>query len=309
MYERMNTKRVIPLAAVVLFLILAYAFRFRQSPQPRITGSSPARVRVAVSFYPLLFLTSQIGGNLVDIVTLVPPGTEPHDFEPSTRDVADIQSVSLLILNGLGVEPWADKVKQTLPRSVPVLTVSDTIVPESTGKSPDPHLWLDPLYAKQISRRIADGLVAADPSHTDTYRTNLSMLERRLDELDASFKDGLATCQRREFVTSHAAFGYIAARYGLRQIAIAGISPDREPSLKELGEIAAFAKSNQVKYIFFETLSSPKLSEAIAREAGAETLVLNPIEGLTQQEQSAGADYISIQRENLTNLRRALSCN
>ncbi len=164
------------------------------------------------------------------------------------------------------------------------------------------------MLAKKEAQKIARAIITIDPTNKNFYENNERNLEKRLDALDTSFQDGLRECQQKNFVTSHSAFGYIASRYGLKQIAISGLSPDQEPSPKELAQVAQFAKNNNVTYIFFETLISPKLSETVAREIGAKTLVFNPLEGLTKEDEAAGKDYFSVQQDNLANLRIALIC-
>ena len=147
-----------------------------------------------------------------------------------------------------------------------------------------------------------------DPSHADIYQANAAVLTNSLDALDLEYRSSLATCAQKNIVTSHAAFGYLSKEYGLTQIAIAGLSPDAEPSAKDLAEVTQFVKKNTIGYIFFESLTSPKLSETIAREVGAKTLVLNPVEGLTQEEMTDGKTYFTVMQENLVNLKTALLC-
>jgi zinc transport system substrate-binding protein len=268
---------------------------------------------VVASFYPLYFFASQIGGDKAEVTNITPAGAEPHDYEPSTQDIVHIEKASILILNGGQLEAWGDKVKEDLKgKYVEVVTAADGLanqeVQEEGELIKDPHVWLDPVLAKKEIQTIAQAFIKVDPANTDFYEANEKSLESKLDLLDQSFKVGLQSCQQKNIVTSHAAFGYIASRYGLKQVSISGLSPDQEPSPKQLADVAQFAKANNVKYIFFETLISPKLSETIAKEVGAKTIVFNPLEGLTSDEQSAGKDYLSIQQDNLASLRVALEC-
>jgi len=178
----------------------------------------------------------------------------------------------------------------------------------SPAASVDPHIWLDPINAQTVVSNIADTLIKADPGNEATYRANSDKVRADLGTLDDQYKEGLKSCKRKEIITSHAAFAYLAKRYGLVQVPLTGLSPEAEPSPARLQEIVQFAKDHNVKYIFFETLVEPKVSEVVAKEVGAQTLVLNPIEGLTDAQVKAGADYMSIMRDNLANLKTALEC-
>jgi zinc transport system substrate-binding protein len=179
---------------------------------------------------------------------------------------------------------------------------------ENGNQRQDPHVWLSPLLAKLMIDRIARGLSSVDSFNQQYYLARAETLKTKLNELDSLYRLGLAKCATRDIITSHEAFGYLAASYGLKQVAITGLSPDAEPSPRQMTEIASFAKQNNIKYIFFESLVSPKLAETIANEIGAQTLVLNPIEGLTKGEQSQGKDYFILMKENLANLEKALQC-
>ena len=256
------------------------------------------KIQVVASFYPLAFFTERIGGNLVQVKTITPPGTEPHDYDLSAQDIAAIEHANLLVLNGY-VETWGEKIRENL-RDTKIRMV---IAGEGLFSGTDPHLWLDPVLAGQESEKIADALISIDPTNASEYRKNQTALVADFDQLDAKFRIGLQTCTRQDIITSHAAFGYLASRYGFRQVPIAGISPDEEPPAQTLANIAKFARENAVKYIFFERLVSPKLADTIATEVSAQTLVLDPLEGI-----STGKDYFTVMEENLKNLKTALEC-
>jgi len=169
----------------------------------------------------------------------------------------------------------------------------------------DVHIWLDPSRLATVGDKLADRLAAVDPAHAPDYRTRAAAVRKDLENLDREYADGLRTCQRREIVTSHAAFGYLAARYQLRQIPITGLSPEEEPLPQRLAEVAAEARRYGATTIFFETLVSPKVAEAVAREVGATTAVLDPVEGL---EPGSTEDYVAVMRANLATLQKALGC-
>jgi zinc transport system substrate-binding protein len=271
------------------------------------------RLRVVTSFYPLYFFASEIGGDRAEVLNITPAGAEPHDYEPTAQDIADIERANLIVLNGGGLEAWGDKIKQVIdPRKTLVVTVGDglaTAQVEEDGETVvDPHVWLSPVLASQMVDKIAISLMQSDPANAVYYEGNAAALKVKLADLDTAYRAGLAQCAKKDFITSHAAFGYIASSYALRQVPISGLSPDAEPSAKQLIEVAQFARQNDVKYIFFEELVSPKLSQTIATEVGAQTLVLDPLEGLAAEDIAAGKNYLTVMQENLANLKTALQC-
>ncbi|MFZ2979333.1 MAG: zinc ABC transporter substrate-binding protein, partial [Candidatus Magasanikiibacteriota bacterium] len=264
-------------------------------------------------FYPLYFFASQIGGDKAQVINITPAGIEPHDYEPKAQDMAKIENSSLLILNGGGLESWGKNVEINInPEHTKILTVGDGLlnrqITENGKESIDPHIWLSPEVSIKIVDKITEGFISVDFVNKDYYLANADILKERLSNLSLSYKQGLSNCVGKNIITSHTAFGYLAATYGFNQVSIAGLSPDAEPSTKQLVDIVKFAKLNNVKFIFFESLVSPKLSETIANEIGAQTLVLNPLEGLTADEVTQGKDYFSEMQNNLLNLEIALQC-
>ncbi len=265
--------------------------------------SQQGKLRVVASFYPLYFFAKEIGGDRITVTNITPAGAEPHDYEPTTRDIAGIEQSDILVLNGQ-LEAWGDKIKENLKGKKTIIVVAgDGLV---TGN--DPHVWLDPVLAKKEAGTIANAFQKKDPINALYYQSNMVKFGEKLDALHLEFQKGLATCRQKNIVTSHAAFGYIATRYNLKQVPIAGLSPDEEPSPQKLAEIAQFTKANNIKYIFFESLVSPRLAETVARETGATTIAFNPLEGLTHEQETQGADYFLLQRQNLDNLTVALAC-
>ena len=299
------------LLLVVLLIIggLAYAGFRQNKPTPAAAG----KIQVAASFYPLYFFAAQIGGDKAEVTNITPSGGEPHDYEPTAQDIAQIENSRLLILNGFGLEAWGNDIRQNLnPAKTFLVTASDGIISHQLTEEGqtmiDPHVWLAPELAKTMVDNIAVGFIKADPANAPYYQNNAAQLKNKLDQLDAAYRAGLANCQLKDIVTSHAAFGYLAQAYGLNQIAIAGLSPDAEPSPEQLAEIVKQARADKIKYIFFESLVSPKLSQTIATEIGAQTLVFNPLEGLTKDEIAQGKNYFTVLQDNLINLQTALEC-
>lgn len=276
------------------------------------TFSDTEKWSITTSFYPLYYFTSQLTGTHAEVITITPSGVEPHDFEPTARDIARIADSKLLILNGRGLEPWGNRVREEVnANGTQVIEVGNSVattLSSEEGSGLDPHIWLNPVLAEQEVLIISNSLISLDPLHQDEYKQNTLELTQKLTELDSEYRQGLANCSQKSFITSHTAFGYLAKEYGLEQKSIAGLSPDAEPSAKQLADLAQFAYDNKVKYIFFESLVSPKLADTLAQEVNAQTLVLNPLEGLTKDEIDRGEDYFSVMRENLNNLRKALDC-
>jgi zinc transport system substrate-binding protein len=281
------------------------------------------KLDVVVAFYPLQFVTERVGGEAVSVANLAKPGAEPHDLELSPKQVGEISDADLVVYLK-GFQPQVDEAvaQQAGDRAFDVSTVqplqaatdgghehegeTEEAQAEEAEGDLDPHVWLDPTRLATIGDRLAERLAEIDPAGSDGFQERAAALQADLDRLDQEYKTGLATCQRREIVTSHAAFGYLAARYDLEQVGITGLSPDAEPSAQRLAEVAEEAREHHATTIFFETLVSPKIAETIAREVGADTAVLDPIEGLPP---GSTGDYLSVMRSNLAALRTALGCS
>lgn len=294
--------------ALVIFVIVITAlitYLLKANVQNKTSAVPSGKISIAASFYPVYFFASQIGGVKADVFTITPAGTEPHDYEPTTQDIAKISDSKLLVINGGNLEPWADRVKQLLNINN-VVIASDSIAKDQLNQ--DSHFWLDPELAKVEASNIEKGFERIDPDNAAYYRSNLDKLVSQLTTLDQQFKLGLQNCQLKDFITSHAAFGYLASQYNLNQIAISGISPDEEPSSQKIAQIADLVKKENVKIIFFESLVSPKLSETIAKETNARTMKLDPLEGLTDNDIKAGKNYFSVMDDNLKALQTALIC-
>jgi zinc transport system substrate-binding protein len=258
-------------------------------------GGTSGRESVVASFYPLAFAAEQIGDGRVDVRNLTPPGAEPHDLEVSPQDVAAIHDADVVLLLGHGFQPQLEDAARAGPN---VLRLLDTHGLDIHANG-DPHVWLDPLRYAKIVTRIGQALGNAQGA---------SAFVARLRALDAQYREGLANCARHDIVTSHEAFAYLAERYGLHQIAITGLSPEAEPQPGDLARVVSLARERGVTTIYFETLVSPRIAETVARETGAKTAVLDPIEGLTKDEISHGENYFTRMRANLRALQVGLGC-
>lgn len=262
-----------------------------------LTGCGGPRPAVVAAFYPLAFAAQTIGGPSLDVRNLTPSGAEPHDVELTPRDVGDIQRAHLVLYLSHGFQPAVEQAaRHAQGTRVDVLA---GIALRSGEGTTDPHVWLDPVLYARIVRRIGTALGRPAAARR---------LALRVQALDAAYRDGLAHCARRDFVTSHAAFEYLAARYRLRQVTITGIDPQSEPSARRIAALARLVRERHIRTVFFERLVSAKLAQTVAREAGVHTAVLDPIEGLTSAEAAHGDTYLSLMRRNLASLRTVLGC-
>jgi zinc transport system substrate-binding protein len=280
------------------------------------SAGASSEPNVVASFYPYAFVAQQIAGDHATVTNLTAPGLEPHDLELTPQQVADIQDAAVVIYER-GFQPAVD---EAVDQSAQGLTLDTTsVVPlEDTGApaepndpgepalTGDPHVWLDPIRLATITEAVAAELSRADASHAADYHANAVRLAARLHALDRDYREGLAHCERTQFVTSHAAFGYLAQRYGLQMIAISGLSPDAEPSPKRLSDLEALVRQDGITTIFSEVLVSPALADTLARDVGVKTEVLDPIEGLPSAESQQ--NYLTIMRANLATLRQANGC-
>jgi zinc transport system substrate-binding protein len=276
-------------------------------------GSDPdGRVSVVVSFYPLAFAAERIGGDCVEVRNLTPAGVEPHDLELTPDAVEAIATADVVLYFGGGFQPAIeDAVHDAEGRTVDVLGVVSTVPAEGEeaeeGLAVDPHVWLDPNRFADVVAATADALGGSGIRDACDLSGAAEDLDADLADLDAAYRAGLTGCDHDVIVTTHAAFGYLAAAYGLRQEAI-GLEPHVEPSARRLADVKAFVEREGISTIFTEELVSPDVAETLAAEAGVDTAVLFTIEGLTDEEAAAGEDYVSLMREDLDALRTALGC-
>ncbi|WP_329103255.1 metal ABC transporter substrate-binding protein [Micromonospora sp. NBC_01699] len=284
-------------------------------------GDAGGRVDVVAAFYPLQYVAERVGGDAVRVTNLAKPGAEPHDLELNPSQVGQVSDADVIIFLK-GFQPAVDDAVEQVggDRTFDVAGVEPLRDAPTGGHEheqegagggeragvKDPHVWLDPTRLATIADKLAERLGRADPARAADYTARAQALRTELTALDREYSQGLRDCQRRELVTAHTAFGYLAARYQLEQVGISGITPEDEPSPKRLAEVADEAREHGATTIFFETLVSPKVAETIAREVGATTAVLDPIEGLSE---GGTADYVSVMRTNLGALKTALNCS
>ncbi|MEK4365084.1 zinc ABC transporter substrate-binding protein [Paenibacillus sp. FSL M8-0212] len=296
------------------------------------------KVNVVTTFYPVYAFTTAIGGEDANVINLLPTGVEPHDWTPKSQDIVNTSKAQLFFYNGAGLEGWVPNFLKSLNSDTEVKSVAvsegvklltaegddghghgeeheDEHAEEHTDEATsedvadhhiDPHTWVSPKSAMIMAENIKNSLVEADPDHKAGYEQRYEELRTKLETLDQRFTDELATVPNNEIVVSHQAFGYLARDYGLTQHAIMGLSPDAEPTGQDIVKLAKLVKDEGIKYIFFEELVSDKLAKTLASEAGVETMVLNPVEGLTKEQATNGDDYFTLMEKNLQNLLIAL---
>ncbi|MFJ8624167.1 metal ABC transporter solute-binding protein, Zn/Mn family [Kitasatospora sp. NPDC093550] len=314
---RRRTRRTIALAASALTASLALTACGGSSS----ADSGNGKLKVVASFYPMEFLAQQIGKEHVAVTDLTAAGVEPHDLELTAKQVGTVQKADAIIyLKGL--QPTVDQaVAQSSSKHKIDATAASPLVDhhldegaegeghgsdgghKHEGPAGDPHIWLDPTRYAAIAKSVGDGFAEADPAHAEDYRKNTDELVTKLTALDQDFRTGLQSTRTKTFVTSHAAFGYLADHYGLTQVAINGVDPDSEPTPARLAAVQKAARDNGVTTVFFETLVSPKLADTVAKDLGLKTAVLDPLEGVKDP---AKDDYLTVMKQNLANLRAAL---
>ncbi|MFE4970124.1 metal ABC transporter substrate-binding protein [Streptomyces sp. NPDC056660] len=311
-------RRLIPTAAAITVTALGIATLSACGGDA--TAAQTGKFDVVASFYPMAFLADRIGGNHVHVTSLTSPGQEPHDLEISPKQIIGIEkSDAVLYLKNL--QPSVDDAVAQSSVGTKIDAASLTTLEQhgneagghaashDTSKNEelsglDPHIWLDPVRYAQVAEGVGKAFEKADPDHAADYRKNTAALVKKLDDLNTRFKDGLANTETKVFITTHAAFGYLAERYGLTEEAINGLDPESEPSAARVKDLETMAKADGVSTVFYETLVSDKTAKTIAADAGLKTDVLDPIEGITAK--SRGKDYFAVQEANLKALQTAL---
>ncbi|WP_132207324.1 metal ABC transporter substrate-binding protein [Kribbella steppae] len=298
------------------------------------SGSGGDKLDVVASFYPLEFIARTVGGDAVNVTTLTAPGVEPHDLELTPKQVGGIAEAKLVVYEK-GLQPAVDEAIEQNAKDAGFdiapaakleatgadfeeheegeahaeegsTTAKPAAFTEAGNEALDPHFWLDPVRYADVVQAVTDKLVETDSANADGYKARAKTLLAEVGTLDSEYKTGLATCKLKTFVTSHQAFAYLAKRYGLTMVGIAGFTPDAEPTPARIKEVQDIVKKQGVTTIFYEELVSPKVAETIARDVGVKTAVLSPIEGLSDA--NSQETYLTLMRENLQELRKANSC-
>lgn len=313
---------------LVGLLLMAVIFTLTacgQTNKQEESGKSDT-IKVVTTFYPMYDFAKNVVGDAGDVQLLIPAGTEPHDYEPSAKDIAKITDADVFVYNSHELETWVKDVLENVDEKKVAVIEAASSIDLMAGAAHDhdhdeeeadhdehdhdheldPHVWLDPVLAQKEVEAIRDALVKKYPEQKATFEKNAAAYIEKLKALDTEYQEAFKDAKNKTFVTQHAAFGYLAKQYGLTQESIAGISPDQEPSPSRLAELKKYIKEHNVSVIYFETSASSKVAETLARETDVELAVLNPLESITQKEQDKGEDYISVMKANLEALKKSI---
>ncbi|HEX5891330.1 MAG TPA: zinc ABC transporter substrate-binding protein [Nitrososphaeraceae archaeon] len=286
-----------------------------------INGNKASKVKVVASFYPIYDFVQKIGGDRVEVSSIIPPGVEPHDWEPTIQQRLEAESSDMIVYNGAGFEKWIEEIdakfRVDTSEGLELLEGSSEGGDHQTSASghtdlnenADPHIWLDPILAKYQIEKIRDGLIKIDPANTNYYNGNAKKFIAELDSLDAFIRSELSNCDKIDFIAFHNAFTYFSNRYGLNQHSVYGVSPEGDILPQRLQEIIKLSRELNIDTIYAEDLIDPRLVNVIATEIpNGKVLILSPIEGIDKEEQKAGKGYIDKMRQNIENLKVGLRC-
>lgn len=312
----MNEKIVIGVAAIAVALALAAgiidiaAGQNQQQQQPAPPSNDTNKLRVIASFFPLYDFSRNVGGDRAEVSVMVPAGIEPHDWEPTPRNIADAESADMIVYNGAGFESWFSGINAKFAvdtsRGIQLMEGGEGA---QGGSNFDPHIWLDPVLAKKQVEAIRDGFIQTDPVNSDYYSQNAQRYIAELDSLDSFIRSELSNCTLNDFIAFHDSFSYFANRYNLTQHSVHGVSPEGDVLPQRIQEIKDLAATLGINVIYAEELVDPRLANVIAGEIpNGQVLVLSPIEGLEREELEQGLGYIDKMRENVQNLKVGLKC-
>ncbi|WP_082235055.1 metal ABC transporter solute-binding protein, Zn/Mn family [Halobacillus massiliensis] len=303
------------------------------------------RLKINTTVYPLEYFTERIAGEKAEVKSILPAGSDAHSYEPSTKEMVKLAEADAFIYNGAGLESYAEKISDAIEsEDVTILEAAKGINLEESGHTHaedeknesehnheeeshsdegteeshddhtghdhgenNPHIWLDPVRSVEIAENIKEMLVSLDPESEEQFNENFETLKTDLEELDQKFHDEVAGQYKNEIIVSHAAYGYWEQAYGLEQIPVSGISPTNEPSQKELEKIIQTAREHDLNYVLFEQNITPKVSEVVQKEIGAEPLRIHNLSVLTEDDIKAGEDYFSLMDKNIEVLHKALT--
>jgi zinc transport system substrate-binding protein len=314
---------VVVTVAAAIAVIAVYALTLEGNQEKIIPSDEQQvqtkKIKVIASFFPLYEFSKNVGGDRIEVSSFIPIGVEPHDWEPSPGNIISLKDTSVFVYNGVGLESFVDKlISSGEYKNINFVDASNGITllkgVESENESVennlayDPHIWLDPILAKHQVATIKDALVKTDPINSKYYEENANAYNAKLDELDAKIRNELSDCKKDTFVSFHNAFSYFANRYGIKSMPLTGLTPEAEPIASDLENFVKFVKANDIKIIFAEELVNPKLAQVLAGEAGAQVMILSPLEGLSGEDLKAGKSYIDKMEENLQDLKIALEC-
>ena len=302
------------LASIVMMLVIGCG-------NQENTQTETDKLNVVTTFYPMYDFTKNVAGDEAEVTLLLEAGTDTHGYEPSAKEVAAISDADVFVYNSEEMEVWVSSVLESIDTENTVIVNAsegisflesaeeehhDENEEEGHHHEVDPHIWLDPVLAQEEVTNIKEGLVTADPENEEIYETNATQYNEKLQALNQEFTNAFNDATKRVFVTQHAAFAYLANRYDLEQVSIAGISTEEEPSPAKLAELQDYINANDIHYIYYAETSSSKIAETLANETGTELEILNPIEGITTEDQEKGTDYIQLMKNNLAALQKSI---
>lgn len=311
------------LAVMVCTLMVALGCQKEEKKEQGSAGGH-GKVNVVTTLFPLYDFTRDIAGDKAQVTLLLPPGVEPHSFEPRPEDMVRVSKADVVVYTSDYMEPWAVKMLQTVAGRSEVIQAGkgaklmkpggeEAHAAEEKGHAHggvDPHIWLDFQNAQTMVQNIADGLGKRDPANKEYYAARAAAYRQQLQKLDDDFRAGLAQCRTRTFLhAGHYAFGYLANRYGLSYRSAQALNPDAEPTPQKLAELVKEMRKNGLKYVYCEELLSPATADMIARETGAQVLMLNGAHNISKGNLENGTSFISLMRQNLENLRKGLECS
>ena len=266
------------------------------------------KLNVYTSFYAIYDFTSKIGGDKINLKCLIPSGYEPHDWEPSVKDMLELENTDIFFYNGAGMENFIEKIKNSIDSNnlkyVELSTAAELIKNENGIN--DPHIWLNPHNVIKEMEMIKNTLSKYDSDNAEYYEKNFNEQKEKLEKLDTDFLNAVSKFKTKNIITSHEAYGYLCDAYSLNQIGIEGLMAESEPSPSKMAEITEYIKNNNIKYIFYEELLNPKTTQIISDETGCQLLELSAFEGLTEEQSKNEYDYYSVMYKNLENLKKAL---
>ena len=305
----MKTKAIIyTLIMFILFSSVQNLYAQNSVSNSTLQLEINSKLKVVSSFFPIDQFVGKVGGEAIERMLLIPKGVEPHDYDPTIKDIQRVESADVLVYNGLGFENWIGKMSN--PQKIDASKGLNASYLDERNMTFDPHVWLDPLLAKKQVENIRDGLIMIDPNHKDIYVNNSNNFLNELDNLDKKIRTDLESCKKKDFITFHNSFSYFAKQYGLNQHSISNTDPESEVTPARLTEIINIAKTLGLQVIYSEELVDPRQATVIAQEVpDGKVLVLSPIEGLSENEQKAGLGYIDKMNDNINNLMVGLQCN
>jgi len=321
MKQKISNLILFSLFTIIMLVLTGCTSSSQQQNNLQMNG----KMKIAATFFPLYDITKNIVGDSMDVYSITPDGVEPHDFEPAIDAIKKLNSASAFVTIGIEFQQTEQKLADAVnpnmkiissskgiellnlkseSESAPELSISESGKDLGTETGKDTHIWLSPRNMEFMAKNIAEGLKSIDSNNVNYYDANLNKTLSKLIQLDTEYKNGLSNCSKDTILVSHNAFAYLAKDYGFNFISISGLSPELEPSPQQIKQLVDIAKEKNLKYIFYESLVDPRVSQTVAKEIGAQTLKLDPIEG----SDGINSDYFSIMRSNLENLRIALEC-